>query len=130
MTNRPDQELVGVIIYDNLNKNKDPEETNLEKMDLCQWQALITLNADLIRILRDTTGMWFHHLIDASPNDGTAEITTNGSSLLNTAFYGNTYGCSPLFLDRRVRLRYSGFGVSISRAGTYATSTFSDFICG
>ena len=41
-----------------------------EKLDLCHWQALITINPDLTKILQEFTGMWFQHLVDMSPSDG------------------------------------------------------------
>ena len=60
-----------MLIHKNLDKSENKRETNLNKMKFCYWHAFLTINADMIRILRETTNMWFQDLININPNGGT-----------------------------------------------------------
>ena len=65
MSNNPEEELIRVITYESLDRNKETGETDPAQMDIGHWQALSTINPDLIRLLRDSTGLWFRYLCRA-----------------------------------------------------------------
>ena len=58
MFQRGEKELIRVITYDNMDVNQE-DEPHPDNRDVGHWQAILEINADLARILRESVGSGF-----------------------------------------------------------------------